>query len=102
MKILKEQEMRMLFEKWHQSGKTKIAFCQEEGLIKSTFYYWIKKFQKEKVTVKQRKPSFTPLILEQKTDLNNKQPIFRIKYISGVSIDFYDMVDAGFIKSLFQ
>lgn len=102
MKIQKEQEMRMLFVKWQQSGKTKIAFCQEEGLIKSTFYYWIKKFQEPELTVKKKKPAFTPLILAQNKILDGKQPVLRINYSSGVSIDFFEVDDAGLIKNLCQ
>ncbi len=102
MKTQKEQEMRMLFEKWQQSGKTKIAFCKEEGLIKSTFYYWIKKFQEPKHIVKKKKPGFTPLILEQNHLFNSKQPVLRINYSSGISIDFFEAVDTGYIKNLCQ
>jgi|AntRauTorcE11897_2_1112592.scaffolds.fasta_scaffold10484_1 hypothetical protein len=102
MKIQKEQEMRILFEKWQQSGKTKIAFCKQEGLIKSTFYYWIKKFQEPRLSVNKKKPAFTPLILEQNTLFNSKQPVLRINYTSGVSIDFFGTVDTGYLKDLCQ
>ena len=102
MKIQKEQEMRILFEKWQQSGKTKIAFCKQEGVIKSTFYYWIKKFQEPRLSVNKKKPAFTPLILEQNTLFNSKQPVLRINYTSGVSIDFFGTVDTGYLKDLCQ
>lgn len=102
MKIQKEQEMRALFVKWQQSGKTKIAFCKEEGLIKSTFSYWIKKFQEPKIGLKSKKTAFTPLVLEHTPSFNGQQPVLRINYSSGVSIDFFNPVDAGYIKSLCQ
>jgi hypothetical protein len=102
MKIQKEQEMRMLFIKWQQSGKTKIAFCKDEGIIKSTFYYWMKKFQEPELTLEKNKTSFTPLILEQSTLFNSKQPVLRINYSSGVSIDFFDAVDTRYLKELCQ
>ena len=102
MKIQKGQEMRMLFVKWQQSGKTKIAFCKEEGLIKSTFYYWVKKFQEPKLAVKKKKTAFTPLVLDPNIPGTCQQLILRINYSSGVSIDFFDTVEAGYIKSLCQ
>ena len=102
MKIQKKQEMRILFEKWQQSGKTKIAFCKEEGLIKSTFYYWIKKLQEPKTGVKSKKTAFTPLVVEHHPSLNDKQAVLRINYSSGVTVDFYNEVEAGYIKSLCQ
>lgn len=100
MKRYNEQEMGRVFARWKQSGKTKTAFCEDEGIIKSTFYYWVKKFQGPKPTVKKMGTAFTPLVLEQNISLNVKQPVFRINYISGVSIDFFNEVDAGYIKSL--
>jgi transposase-like protein len=102
MRRSKEQEMGRLYAKWQQSGKTKIAFCKDEGIIKSTFYYWVKKFQDPQPTVTKKRPAFTPLILEQNTLLNSKQPILRINYHTGVSIDFFDAVDADYIKGLCQ
>lgn len=102
MKTQKEQEMRLLFVKWQQSGKTKIAFCKEEGLIKSTFYYWIKKFQEPKTVVKNKETGFTPLVLEHHSSLNDQQPVLRINYSSGVTIDFFKEVDARYIKNLCQ
>ncbi len=102
MKTQKEQEMRMLFVKWQQSGETKIAFCKEEGLIKSTFYYWIKKFQEPETVVKNKKTTFKPLVLAPNIPGTCQQPVLRINYSSGVSIDFFDTVEAGYIKSLCQ
>jgi hypothetical protein len=62
----------------------------------------VKKFQDPQPTVTKKRPAFTPLILEQNTLLNSKQPILRINYHTGVSIDFFDAVDADYIKGLCQ
>ena len=102
MKTPKEQEMIGLYAKWQQSGKTKKAFCQEEGVNKSTFYYWIKKCQAPAFTVKKKEPGFTPLVVAQNNSFNGQQPIVRINYNTGVSIDFFQAVDAGYIKNLCQ
>lgn len=102
MKRYNEQEMSRLYAKWQQSGKTKIAFCKDEGVIKSTFYYWLKKFQEPKPAVKKKEAAFSPLVLEQDNIINSKDPVLRINFSSGVSIDFFDTVDSGYIKSLCQ
>lgn len=99
MKKYNEQEMRRKYAAWQQSGKTKEVFCKEEGIIKSTFYYWGKKFQ-DPQTCKTPKTSFVPLVLNQNSSTDNNRPFFRINYNSGISIDFFEVPDAGFIKEL--
>jgi hypothetical protein len=98
MRRYKEQEMRRLHAKWQESGKTKVVFCKEEGIIKSTFYYWAKKLQGSRPGKTMMKTNFTPLVLDQNIPPTNPLPFFRINYGSGISIDFFGSVDAGFIK----
>jgi hypothetical protein len=62
----------------------------------------MKKFQEPELTLEKNKTSFTPLILEQNTLFNSKQPVLRINYTSGVSIDFFGTVDTGYLKDLCQ
>lgn len=100
MKRYNEQEMRRLYAKWQESGKAKVAFCKEEGIIKSTFYYWAKKLQIAKAEHTLENTGFSPLVLGQDIPLTTPRPFFRINYSSGISIDFFDSVDAGFIKEL--
>lgn len=102
MKRYKAQEMAELYAKWQQSGKTKKAFCKEEGIMSTTFHYWVKKLQAPGPMAKKKKAAFTPLVFPQNTLPNGKQPVMRINFNAAVSIDFYDMVDAGYIKSLCQ
>lgn len=102
MKKYNEQEMLKLYVKWEESGKTKVAFCKEEGIIKTTFYYWTKRFQGSKPGKAMGKTGFTPLVLDQDISPTNLRPFFRINYSCGISIDFFDTADAGFIKSLCQ
>lgn len=41
------EEMFPIVESWQQSGLTKKAFCKEQGIIKSVFFYWYKKYREE-------------------------------------------------------
>ena len=34
--------------RWQSSGVSQIQFCVQEGIPKSTFYYWYVKYKKEK------------------------------------------------------
>jgi len=40
------EEMRLLHNKWQESGQSKIAFCKSEGISNSVFHYWHKQFMK--------------------------------------------------------
>ena len=39
--------MLSLIARWYGCGKTQKAFCQEEGLTFSIFYYWLKRYRRE-------------------------------------------------------
>ncbi|WP_409529652.1 IS66 family insertion sequence element accessory protein TnpA, partial [Sphingobacterium sp.] len=42
MNNLEEKRERMLsmIAEWHRSGKSKKAYCAENGINEATFYYW--------------------------------------------------------------
>jgi len=54
MNSLQEKRERMLsmIADWHQSGKSKKAYCAENGINEATFYYWFSRI-KENDTVAQ-------------------------------------------------
>jgi len=45
-RVHRKEEMLSLIEKWHESGKTQQAFCQEHDLTFTTFYYWLKRYRR--------------------------------------------------------
>lgn len=102
MKRYSNTQMRQYYEEWQASGQSKSSFCTEKGIVNATFHYWIKKFQNPKSLSKNGKGGFSTVVLEQNTMLNSNQPVLRINYGSGVSIDFFGEVDARYIKSLCQ
>ncbi len=36
----KRERMLSMIADWHQSGKSKKAYCAENGINEATFYYW--------------------------------------------------------------
>jgi len=44
----RQEEMFKIVESYYQSGLSQPAYCRQQGLNKSTFLYWIKKYRKEK------------------------------------------------------
>ena len=61
----RREEMFKIVESYYQSGLSQPAFCRQQGLNKSTFLYWLKKYRKEKQN------DFLPLsVNESKTSFN--------------------------------
>jgi transposase-like protein len=45
-RLTREEEMLSLIGRWHESGKTQQAFCQEHDITFSTFYYWLRRYRR--------------------------------------------------------
>ena len=45
--VNRKDEMFRIIEAYQKSGLSQPAFCRQEGLNKSTFLYWLKKYRKE-------------------------------------------------------
>lgn len=45
--MLDESKIQDLIRKYKESGLSLVGFCSNEGIPKSTFYYWRKKIRKE-------------------------------------------------------
>jgi hypothetical protein len=41
------EEMFPVVEAWQQSGLSKKSFCEEQGIIKYVFLYWVRKYRDE-------------------------------------------------------
>lgn len=90
---------------WQQSKLCKASYCQQVGLAKSTFSYWIKKLK-----LRERQDTSAPLPAAPSApgfielDVSGKReqvcPVVEIEYPSGVSIKFYKQPEASWIKQL--
>ncbi|NOX90727.1 MAG: transposase [Calditrichaeota bacterium] len=45
--IKRQGEMFQIIEQYQKSGLSQAEFCQQTGIKKSTFHYWLKKYRKE-------------------------------------------------------
>src|SRR5665811_452679 len=102
MKRHDEKEMHGLYIQWIESGQSKTLFAKERDIVPTTFYYWAKKFQ-----VRESPPSssvrnrgFSLLTVQDSPQARNREPVARINYPSGISVELYGMPAAGFIKAL--
>jgi len=41
------EEMFPIIEAWQESGLSKKSFCEEQGIIKSVFFYWCRRYREE-------------------------------------------------------
>lgn len=91
----KEQKMFSLIESWKGSGKTQQAFCKEHDIRYGDFHYWYKKYRR--VHQPGNSPGFVQVpLLPSSTGL----PVAELIYPDGRRLNFYQGIDATFIKSV--
>ena len=49
MKQRSNENMRQLYDQWQSSGLSMKAFSKQHNITPTTFYYWVKKFNKENI-----------------------------------------------------
>lgn len=96
MKKIGNEEYYSLFCRWRASGLNKAAFALEEGISRTTFYYWCKKFEDSEAVP----PDSSGFSLMTPVPVIQNEPVIRISYPSGVRVDFFEKVDPDTIKRL--
>lgn len=100
MKKHDEPEMRKLYSNWLESGKSKAAFAAEQHLVAATFYYWIKKFQRQDLLSPPAAPRGGFQLLPLDHPSCPREVLLRINYPSGITIELYEAVDPSFLRTL--
>ncbi len=98
MKRQEEKEMKMLYQEWIESGKSKAEFANEKGIVRTTFYYWVSKFCKQEIQPVS-KGGFSLLAVGD-SPVSVCRPVACIKYPSGLLVELYEGVTADFIRKL--
>jgi hypothetical protein len=84
----KAEEMRLHIEACSRSGLAVTDYCTQNGLVKSNYYYWVKKLKGE------NKPSgFTAVSVA--TDAR-----VEVTYPNGVQLSYRGAINATVIKTL--
>jgi hypothetical protein len=96
MDKISNEEYYNLFCQWQDSGLSKAGFAAREGISKTSFYYWTRKFGSQAVTPA-TPPGFSLVSL---TPVSSSAPVARISYPSGVSIEFFGHPDTDTLKRL--
>ena len=64
-----EESFQKLLSRYKESGLSVVEFCSNEGIHKSTFYYWLKKSRN-----KTKKPgTFIPLVVGERSQIPARQ-----------------------------
>jgi hypothetical protein len=70
--MLSESKFREIYRRHQESGLSVKAFCVNEGIAESTFYYWSKKISKKG----SKKQNFIPLVVKSTpTHLSGSIPV---------------------------
>jgi|SRR5680860_954027 len=97
MKRQSEQEMRNLYQEWLSSGKRKSEFADSVGLVRTTFYYWTKKFHSQEEAFSSG-DGFQ--LLDTGSSIGQGRILAHIHYPSGVSLELYEAVSAEYLRAL--
>jgi hypothetical protein len=84
----KSEHMRSHIEACSQSGLTVTAYCAENGIVKSNYYYWLKKLNAANKT-----RGFVALSVAKNASVE-------ITYPNGVQISFSGEINAATLKAL--
>lgn len=79
-KATTREKMFALIEQWEQSKQTKVLFCEQHGIVKSNFYYWLKKYSLEQSV----STGFVPVLVRR--SISELNQAIEVHYPSGVSV----------------
>ena len=96
MKKISGKEYYDLFNRWQVSGKSKAAFAGDEGISSAIFYYWCRKFSL-KEPANSTQSSFSVITPDPGLQ---REPVVRVSFPSGVSIEFFGKIEIGSVKEL--
>lgn len=89
--------MKKMYREWLESGKSKSEFADSMGLVRTTFYYWAKKFS----TVEDASPTGNGFqLLDTGSPIGRGRILAHIHYPSGVSIELYEGVSVEYLRNL--
>ena len=93
--IEKQSEKFNVIEAWRSSGLSQQSFCRTQGIAYSRFHYWYKKYRHVKNG--SGSPDFVPLQIKNSA---SPLPIVELVLADGRRLNFYQAVDAAFLRSL--
>ena len=84
-----KEEMFPIIEAWQSSGLTKQVFCDQQGMAKSVFFYWHKKYKAE-----QDPGGFLPMKIAD----DSSHTKIEIVYPNGIILKFPSHTSSAIIR----
>ena len=91
----KQQAMFSKIESWKNSGQSQQDFCKTENLAYSVFHYWFKKYRGQEAT--STSPAFVPVHIKS---MQSGSPLAELIFPDGRRVNFYQSIDASFLRTL--
>ena len=91
--------MYSLIRQWESSGLSQTQFFRQNGISKSTFGYWRKKYLKETSNSK-KKEQFIPVKISKAGITDNSQGVLELVYPNGVRLVCTSNMDLSRLKPL--
>lgn len=96
IKAEKQHAMFSMIESWQSSGQSQQTFCKSQGIVYSSFHYWYKKYRQAQTPP----PSSSPFIPVQVHSAASGSPLAELILPDGRRINFYQGIDASFLRTL--
>lgn len=91
--------MYSLIRKWESSGLSQTQFFRQNGISKSTFGYWRKKYLKETSNSKKQE-HFIPVKISKAGRTGNSQGVLELVYPNGVRLVCSTGIELSRLKPL--
>lgn len=104
MKRHDQEQMRILYNQWKESGESQTAFANRNGIRPTTFYYWTSKLGKAVSKPSNDRPiGFRPIAIEDVAFENHGPGATAvIHYPSGARLELHTPLEAHFLKTLVE
>ena len=94
-KAEKQQAMFSMIESWKNSGQSQHEFCQAKSLAYSGFHYWYKKYRQG-----QEANASSPFVAVHFQNAGTRSPLAELILPDGRRLNFYQAVEASFLRTL--
>jgi hypothetical protein len=96
-----EEEKIALIIKWETSQQTINAFCKEQGIAHSLFYYWLKKYRNKPSSATAVNDFIDLKVLPEQHHFNQEHlPFAELVLAGGCRITLFKEVAASYIQSI--
>lgn len=102
MKQRDNEKMRQLYDQWQSSGLSMKAFSQQNNIRSTTFYYWVKKFKNEDLSITETigEQRFSQIPVPGSVSSVDQKALTVIHFPSGIRLELFFPVEATFLKSI--